>query len=125
MRRLIWVALMVLSVGLAVASPSMAGTYTATGRIVDVNGQPRANWTVAVSYHYDPLYWWTIHVTTDAGGHFTATRSFGSSVTEITVTPQQGHGTTLSTPSPGTYNFGDLIGGDCRNCPLPQDGSGP
>src|SRR5687768_3129135 len=87
-----------------------AGTYTATGTVVNMAGQPRANWTVAVSYKYQPgiiPFWWTVHVQTDANGNFTCSRDFTTPpCTAIRVQAAQGNGAEQLVSSPGTYDFG-------------------
>jgi hypothetical protein len=76
---------------------------------------------VAVSYHTGPFSGLTIHTTTDANGRFSDSKDLAG-VDYIIVTPNHAESKTLETPHSGTYDFGDMVGGNCRNCPLPAEG---
>ncbi len=140
MRRLLASSLLLLTMlvlapvaEVAMATPYEIVTFNMSGRTVKQNGTPKPNTLVSLRLIHATtppnINWTSVSVTSDANGNFSksVTTNGYYAVASINAQAYQGIAKTLtvSYPVSGLYNFGDLISGNCRSCPLPEDGSNP
>ena len=140
MRRCHAVGLLVLSMlvlapvaDVATASEFEIITFQMSGRVVKPDGTPKAGVRVALRLIHATIapntVWHTVSATSLPDGTFS--RSFTTdgtyAIASINAQPANGYGATqvISYPTNGIILFGDLISGNCKNCPLPEDGSYP